>query len=60
MSGWAGGIANRTWQRDRRGPDSGRIEAINDVRRILATFRSEHGWERGMVWDPRRGQYVRP
>jgi hypothetical protein len=32
MTGWTGGIANRDWQRDRRGPDSGRIALVEDVR----------------------------
>ena len=60
MSGWTGGIANRDWQRDRRGPDSGRIALVEDVRRILADWRADHGWEPGLVWDARLGWYVRP
>jgi hypothetical protein len=59
MSGWTGGIANRDWQRDRRGPDNGRIGLAEDVRRILADWRADHGWEPGSVWDARLGRYVK-
>lgn len=59
MTGWSGGAANRTWQRGRRGPDGGAIGALEDVQRILDKFRADHGWQPGMVWDPRAGQYVR-
>lgn len=52
MSGWSGGVANRTWQRDARGPDSGRIGLVDEVCEILAAFRAAHGWQPGMVWDP--------
>ena len=58
--GWSGGAANRTWQRDARGPDSGRIGLIEDARAILAKFRAEHGWEPGMEWDPYAGAYTWP
>ena len=60
VSGWSGGAANRTWQRDARSADSGRIGVIEDVRAILAKFRAEHGYEAGMVWDPQLGQYRWP
>jgi len=60
MTGWAGGIANRTWQRDRREPDSGRINLAEDVHRILVKWRAEHGWEPGFIWDPRIGTYRAP
>lgn len=60
MTGWAGGIANREWKRDRRGPDSGRLGAVDDVRKILAKWRAEHGWQPGMTWDPREGTYKHP
>ena len=60
MSGWAGGSANRTWQRDRRGPDSGRLDAITDVRRVLTQWREQHGWEPGMTWNPYTGAYEWP
>ena len=59
MSGWAGGIANREWRRDRRSSDDGRLGALEDVRTILERFRSEHGWEPGMAWDPYLGEYRR-
>jgi len=57
MTGWSGGMANRSWQRDSRGPDSGRISLVDDVRRILAEFRAAHGWEPGFIWDPHLGTY---
>lgn len=60
MSGWAGGAANRTWQRDRRSADSGRIGVVEDVRAILGAWRLSHGWEPGMVWDPAVAWYVWP
>lgn len=60
MSGWAGGIANREWKRDRRGPDSGRLNACADVARILAAWREQHGWQPGSAWDPHAGMYVVP
>lgn len=57
MSGWSGGAANRTWQRDSRGPHSGRIDLGRDVRKILASFRASHGWQPGMTWNPYTGAY---
>lgn len=60
MSGWAGGSANRSWQRDRRGPVSGRTDLAADVARILGKWRAEHGWQEGSVWDARLGRYVKP
>ena len=57
MTGWSGGAANYRWQRDRRGPDDGRLALREDVARILAQFRSSHDWEPGMVWNPYRGAY---
>jgi hypothetical protein len=59
MTGWAGGAANRSWQRDRRGPGSGRSALAEDVRAILADWRADHGWEPGHTWDPRQGRYVK-
>lgn len=58
--GWSGGIANRTWQRDARGAESGRIGVVEDVRAVLAAWRAEHGWEPGMVWDATIGWYRWP
>ena len=60
MSGWAGGAANREWQRDRRSPDNGRISLVDDMRRILADWRASHDWQPGSVWDARLGRYVQP
>jgi hypothetical protein len=59
MTGWTGGTANRNWQRDRRGPDNGRIALAGDVRAILEDWRAAHGWEPGFIWDPRQGRYVK-
>ena len=58
MTGWSGGAANRTWKRDARSPDSGRINLIEDVRRILADWRKTHGWTPESTWDPYVGAYV--
>lgn len=59
MSGWSGGAANYTWQRDRRGPNDGRLNLRADVAAILAKFRAEHGWQPGMIWNPYSGAYER-
>jgi hypothetical protein len=36
------------------------IALAEDVRRILADWRADHGWEPGTVWDARLGWYVKP
>lgn len=60
MSGWSGGSANRSWRRDARGADSGRIGLIDDIRQILAKWRTKHNWHPGAEWDPSTGTYMAP
>ena len=34
------------------------MTALDDIRRILADWREQHGWQPGMVWDPYAGTYA--
>jgi hypothetical protein len=36
----------------------GRLGLTQDVCRILAAFRADHGWQPGYVWNPYVGTYV--
>jgi hypothetical protein len=60
MTGWSGGVANRTWKRDARGSDDGRLGLAADIAAILRKFRDEHGYEPGMAWNPFTGRYEWP
>ena len=55
MSGeWSGGASNRMWHRGHQHTGT----EPDEVRRVLAEFRLEHGWQPGMIWDPYQGEYV--
>jgi hypothetical protein len=58
VTGWAGGSANRTWQRGRRRQTPGQRNLREDVAAILAVFRESHGWVPGAEYDPYLGRYV--
>jgi hypothetical protein len=56
VTGWAGGAANYRWQRDRRGPDDGRLRLREDVTRILTQFRKKPRLGTGHDLEPVPGR----
>jgi hypothetical protein len=53
---WSGGSVNRRWHRGRQRDGT----EGDEIRRILAEFRQQHGWEPGMEWNAYLGMYEYP